>query len=196
MFSIDEECLEPKRDNPITDDIAYMAQAFAVSMRSYDPSTQVGSCYVDEDGKLLSVGCNQVPPGWDIDRFPWGTKEEYGTKNSKYTYIIHSEVAASHNYDGSLKNFRGGTLYVTLFPCTNCAKEIALLGIKRVVYLNARENCDDFEYANILLQEVGVECVRFRDIVDSIEGIEIDFTADEKNVIKIRKRGEIKNTIE
>ena len=196
MFSVDEECLEPKREDTVTSDVAFMAQAFAVSMRSYDPSTQVGSCYVDKEGKLLSVGCNQVPPGWDVDRFPWGTKKEYGKKNLKYTYIVHSEVVASHNYNGSLKDFKGGTLYVTLFPCTNCAKEIALLGIKRVIYLNARTDCEDYECANILLQEVGVECVRFSDLVGSIDGIGIDFTADEKNVIKIKKRGDIKNTIE
>ena len=196
MFSIDEECLEPKRDNPITDDVIRMAQAFAISMKSNDPSTQVGSCYVDKNGKLLSDGCNSVPPGWDENKFPWGTKKEYGMKNSKYTYIVHSEVKASHNYNGSRTDFEGGTLYVTLFPCVGCAKEIALLGIKRVVYLNARDNREDYVCANILLQEAGVECVRFRDLVGYIPGLEFDFDADEKSVIKIRKRGEIKNTIE
>ena len=196
MFSIDEECLESKRDNPITDDVVGMVQAFAVSMKSNDPSTQVGSCYVDKNGRVLSVGCNSVPPGWDEDRFPWGTKKEYGMKNLKYTYINHSEVVASHNYNGSFRDFEGGTLYVTLFPCINCAKEIALLGIKRVVYLNARKNCEDFECANILFNEVGIECVRFRDLNSFIPLLELDFTEDEKNVIKIRKRGDIKNTIE
>ena len=188
MFEIDKECLEPKRYLTTTKDEMYMLIAMAAATNSKDPATQVGSCYVGADGNLLSVGCNGAPNFWDEDEFPWGTKKEYGMKNLKYTYVIHAEMNGAHNYRGSLKDFEGGTLYMTLFPCTNCAKLISSLKIKKLVYLNAREDSDDFVCASILLQRSHVECVRFIDTVEKLKSVEFDTDGDEKSSIKIKKR--------
>ena len=186
MFDIDKECIEEKRENTTTKEEMYMLLALSAASNSKDPSTQVGACYVSADGKVISVGCNSVPPLWDEDNFPWGTKEEYGMKNNKYTYIIHAEMAGATNCKCSLKDFENGTLYVTLFPCTNCAKLIASLGIKRVVYLNARIN-KDFECANILLNKSNIECIDFKSEYNSVKECKLDMDADEKNNIKIIK---------
>ena len=45
------------------------------------------------------------------------------------------------NYKGDNKDLIGATCYVTLFPCSNCAKFLAQAGIKRVVVpsLNKRD---------------------------------------------------------
>lgn len=185
-FDIDRECLEEKRKETTTKEEIYMMCALSAASNSKDPSTQVGACYVSKEGKLLSIGCNQVPPLWNEDEFPWGTKEEYGMKNNKYTYVIHAEMSAATNYTGSINEFKDSTLYVTLFPCTNCAKLIASLGVKKVVYLNARKNCDDFICASILLNKSNVECVDFKKLYN-LDNIELDFTENEKNNVKIKR---------
>ncbi len=189
-LDIDNNCLEPKRKNTLTKEETYMMHALIAASNSKDPSTQVGACYVSENGKILSVGCNQAPPRWDEDEFPWGTKEEYGKINCKYTYVIHAEMSGSTNYSGSVNDFKNSTLYVTLFPCSNCAKLIASLGVKKIVYLNARKDTDDYIYSRILLKKSHVECADFRQNSNSalIQMIELDINANEKDNIKIKRK--------
>ena len=190
MLDIDKEFLEPKRSLATTNEEMFMLLALSASSNSKDPSTQVGACCVSEDGKVLSIGRNCVPPLWDEDEFPWGTKKEYGIKNNKYPYIIHAEMDGTTNYKGSLSDFKNGTLYVTLFPCTNCSKLIASLGIKRLVYLNARKDCEDFICSSILLNRSNIECVDFRELYENpIEKVELDMNADEKGNVKIMRYG-------
>jgi len=177
MTTID---LTKKRDSSTrtTFDETYMLSAFAIASRSADPSTQVGACYVSEDNKLLSVGCNQVPNNWDEDVYPWLDKN---------TYIIHAEMSALGNYQGSVKDFKNGTIYVTLFPCLNCAKLIANLGVKRVVYKDARIEFDEYKKACNLFDNCNIEYVKF-ECLSKIETLEYDMKQDEKNTIKIRKK--------
>ncbi len=53
--------------------------------------------------------------------------------NTKYMYVCHAELNAILNRSsGSLE---GAKLYVTLFPCNECAKAIIQSGIKEVVYM-------------------------------------------------------------
>ncbi len=51
--------------------------------------------------------------------------------NTKYPYVVHAEPNAILNSTASLKD---STLFVTLFPCNECAKLIIQSGIKHVVY--------------------------------------------------------------
>lgn len=187
MFKLDDEFIKSGRSEFLTKEEVYMLHAMTAALNSEDPSTQVGVCYVSEDGKVLSVGCNSIPPYWSSP-FPWGSDEKNGIKNTKYPYVIHAEMEGMTNYKGSVDNFKDGTLYVTLFPCTNCAKLIASLKIKRLVYLNAREDGDDYECANILFEKSGIECVKFIDVVNSVKSVELDTDGDEKSFVKIRKR--------
>ena len=52
--------------------------------------------------------------------------------NTKYLYVTHSELNAILNYRGG--SLEGAKLYVSLFPCNECAKAIIQAGIKTVVY--------------------------------------------------------------
>ena len=193
-FDINKECLEPKRSESLTIEESYMLHAIAASGNSKDPSTQVGACYVGEDGRVLSVGCNHVPKNWNEDEYPWGTKKEYGAINNKYTYVIHAEMAGMGNYSGTVKDFKNSTLYVTLFPCTMCAKLISELGVKRIVYLNARKDNEDFITSSILLSKAGIELVDFKELNHSLKEVEIDLTENEKNNISIRRLSKVFDT--
>ena len=190
IIDIDKKYLEPKRSNTTRNEEIYMLLALAAASGSKDPATQVGACYVSEDGKVLSVGCNIAP--WNDDDFPWGKNKEHGIINTKYPYVIHAELSAASNYNGSVKDFKNGTLYVTLFPCTNCAKIIASLGIKKLVYLNVRDNCDEYYCASILLRRSNVKCINFKTMFDNpIQSMEFDMNANEKENIKIIRKQKV-----
>ena len=92
-YNIDEKYLGGYRKIDFNKEDYYMSVATLASINSLDPSTQVGVCYVDSNGEVLSTGYNQPPAGWDKDLFPWSNnKDEIGLYKTKYPYIIHAEV--------------------------------------------------------------------------------------------------------
>lgn len=119
-----------KRTDYISWDEYFMGVAKLSALRSKDPNTQVGACIVSEDNKILSMGYNGLPIGCSDDEFPWNREGE--PLDNKYMYTAHSELNAILNYrGGSLDNAK---MYVTLFPCNECAKAIIQAGIKTIVY--------------------------------------------------------------
>lgn len=125
-----------KRTEYISWDEYFMGVAMLSGMRSKDPNTQVGACIVSQDHKILSMGYNGFPIGCSDDEFPWAREGE--PLESKYLYATHSELNAILNYRGG--SLEGATLYVSLFPCNECAKAIIQAGIKTVVY-----DCDKYK---------------------------------------------------
>ncbi|MGL5258639.1 MAG: deoxycytidylate deaminase [Lachnospiraceae bacterium] len=119
-----------KRDDYISWDEYFMGVAKLSGLRSKDPSTQVGACIVSEDNKILSMGYNGFPLGCKDDEFPWEKKGDF--EDTKYAYVTHSELNAILNYRGG--SLQGAKLYVSLFPCNECAKAIIQSGIKKVIY--------------------------------------------------------------
>ena len=122
--------MSDKREDYITWDEYFMGVAALSAMRSKDPNTQVGACIVSQDNKILSMGYNGFPMGCSDDEFPW--KREGTPLETKYLYVTHSELNAILNYRGG--SLEGAKLYVTLFPCNECAKAIIQSGIKTIVY--------------------------------------------------------------
>ena len=79
----------------------------------------------------------------------------------KYFYTTHSELNAILNYRGG--SLDGATIYVTLFPCNECAKAIIQAGIKRVVYDSDKYAKEKFMIASRrLLNAAGVELVQYQ----------------------------------
>ncbi len=122
---------ESKRSGYISWDEYFMGVARLSAMRSKDPNTQVGSCIVSPQNKIMSVGYNGFPTGCSDDQFPWN-RESQDPYNNKYFYTTHSELNAILNYRGG--SLEGSKIYVTLFPCNECAKAIIQSGIKTVIY--------------------------------------------------------------
>lgn len=117
-------------------DETFMRMAVLVADRSKDPSTQVGACIVSEDNRILSLGYNGTPNGWADSEFPWG-KEAADGYDTKYPYVIHAERNAVLNYGGLHSQLRGSKVFVTHFPCNECAKELVQVGVAEVVYLKS-----------------------------------------------------------
>ena len=125
-----------KRQDYISWDEYFMGIAHLAGMRSKDPNTQVGACIVSQDNKILSMGYNGFPMGCSDDEFPWDREGDF--LDTKYPFVTHSELNAILNYRGG--SLEGTKLYVSLFPCNECAKAIIQAGIKSIVYDSDKYN--------------------------------------------------------
>ncbi|MEF9945321.1 MAG: dCMP deaminase family protein [Lachnospiraceae bacterium] len=128
--------MSSKRKDYISWDEYFMGVAILSGMRSKDPNTQVGCCIVSQEHKILSMGYNGLPRGCSDDEFPW-EREGMDPLETKYVYATHSELNAILNYSGG--SLAGAKLYVSLFPCNECAKAIIQSGIQEVIY-----DCDKY----------------------------------------------------
>lgn len=122
-----------KRQDYISWDEYFMGIALLSAQRSKDNNTQVGACIVSDENKILSVGYNGMPTGCSDDEMPW--ERDGAQLDTKYPFVCHAELNAILNTaaPGSLK---GAKVYVTLFPCNECAKAIIQCGIREVIYLS------------------------------------------------------------
>ena len=109
-----------------------MAVALLSSQRSKDPNTQVGACIVSSQNKIVGIGYNGFPIGCSDDELPW--EREGNPLDTKYPYVCHAEMNAIVN--STKADLHGCRLYVSLFPCNECAKLIIQVGINKVVYLS------------------------------------------------------------
>lgn len=115
----------------------FMELAKLTAKRSKDPNTQVGAVIVNTSKRVIGLGYNGFIDIPDNDiLFPW-TKDSDKYEEIKYSYVIHAEANAILNATSAIKN---SALYVTLYPCRECAKLIIQSGIKKVVYLNYKED--------------------------------------------------------
>ena len=137
----------------------FMGVAILAGMRSKDPNTQVGACIVSPNNRILSMGYNGFPNGVSDDEFPW--KRDGDPLENKYFYSTHSELNAILNFRGG--SLEGAKLYVTLFPCNECAKAIIQAGIRTVIY-------DSDKYADLpafiaskrMFEAAGVQLIRYK----------------------------------
>lgn len=116
----------------------FMGVAQLAAKRSRDTSTQVGACIVDNH-KILSTGYNGMPRTCDEAGLPWDRDKEW--LETKYPYVVHAELNAILNAPRT--NLKDCALYVTLFPCCECAKAILQSGITEVHYLEDKHPNDD-----------------------------------------------------
>ena len=158
-----------QRKDYISWDTYFMGVAKLSAMRSKDPNTQVGACIVSKDNKILSVGYNGAPKGFEDSEMPWDREGDF--LNTKYAYVCHAELNAILNSTKSLKDC---TIYVALFPYNECSKAIIQSGIKEIVYLSDKyTNTDANKASKKMLDIAGVKYRRFE---ANINKLEIDFS--------------------
>ena len=149
-----------KRLDYIGWDEYFMGVALLAAKRSKDPSTQVGACIVSNDNKILSIGYNGFPIGCSDDDFPW-EKTDSSPDHNKYLYSTHSELNAILNYRGG--SLEGTKLYVTLFPCNECAKAIIQSGIKTLIYASDKyADSDSVIASKRMLDAAGVTYIPYK----------------------------------
>ena len=136
----------------------FMGIAVLSSLRSKDPNTKVGACIVDKEHKVVSIGYNGMPRGVDESKVSWNRGEGL---DSKYLYVCHAEFKAILNtINGAALEVC--TLYVTLFPCNECAKAIIQTGIKEVVFFdNKYKDTTGVQASLKMLELAGVKIRQF-----------------------------------
>ena len=167
-----------KREEYLSWDEYFMSLAILSSGRSKDPNTQVGACIVDENNRILSMGYNGAPIGFDDDKFSWA--REGSMLETKYAYVCHAELNAILNYRGSKSDLMGARIYVDLFPCNECAKAIIQSGISEVVYLSDKYNGTD---GNIAAKRMFDECGVTYTKLELNTQINIDLGNSDKKIV-------------
>lgn len=144
-----------------------MGVALLAAKRSKDPSTQVGACIVDEHNIILSTGYNGLPIGCSDDEYSWEREGD----DTKYQYVVHAELNTILNATG--KSLRGAKIYVSLFPCNECAKAIIQSGITEVIFLSDKyAHTSSTRTSRRMLASAGVSTRR---LIPSTDSLLIDF---------------------
>ena len=99
-----------------------------------------------------------MPTGCNDDEMPWEREGEL--LNTKYPFVCHAELNAILNRStGSLKDAK---IYVSLFPCNECAKAIIQSGIKEVIYWEDKyADTDGVKASKKMFQMAGVKMTRY-----------------------------------
>lgn len=138
-------------------DVRYIELAYKVSEWSKDPSTKIGCVVVGDKGQVLAQGYNGFPRGIE------DSEERLDNRETKLKYVVHGEMNAIYNacYNGI--SLEGSTMYVTGLPtCSDCAKGVIQVGIKRVVWPKELENVEkrwkeSIELTMSMFDEAGVK---------------------------------------
>lgn len=134
-----------KKTDDIHRDNVYMDMAVNASRLSKDEDTNIGCIIIANDKTPVSWGYNGAISGWNDILIPHsrenksvlykriydGNEEIIDVDINKYPFMSHAEANAI--YFADREKLEGSTLYVTAYPCEECAKAIARAKIKRVV---------------------------------------------------------------
>lgn len=136
-------------------DKRYLNLAKEVALWSKDPSSKIGSVAIGGQGQVLAQGYNGFPRGVD------DSVERYSDRETKYKYVVHSEMNVIYNASYNGVSLKGSTLYVYGLPvCSECAKGIIQTGISRIVMGSEslpERWMESFETTKILFDEAGVK---------------------------------------
>ena len=109
-------------------DERYLDLAESISSWSKDPSRKIGAVAVGPKGNVLAQGFNGFPRGIS------DSSDRYDDRTRKYELVVHAEMNVIYNASYNGVSLDGSTLYVHGLPaCSECAKGIIQVGIKRVV---------------------------------------------------------------
>jgi dCMP deaminase len=162
-------------EKPLSWEEYFMTLALVASLKSKDPSTQVGAVIIDDKSrKLVSSGYNGFPRYIDDDRIP-------KTRPEKYFYVVHAELNAILHAQRELTDC---SLYATVFPCSDCMKTSVQTGIKRIVYLNELNGNDwqESRKATMKMAELaGIKVEKFESDNEIIKFL--------RSMVKTRKEG-------
>jgi len=132
---------------------SFMAEAKKAAMRSPVPSNMEGACIVNPQNEIVATGYNDFPGGHRSD-LP-----------ESRMYVLRAEAMALLGAG----DVRGCRMYVTLFPCNECAKLIIQSGIREVIYMDDKDHDTNESGASRRLLDSAR--VRYRQYKDQTENL-------------------------
>jgi dCMP deaminase len=137
-------------------DELYMDIAERVALMSHGIRAKVGAVIVQGD-RIISYGWNGTPSGDDNSCETIGEDGELVTKPD----VLHAESNALMKLVASGgEGSQGGTLYVTLSPCFECAKLIKQSRINRVVFRKQYRDASGIDFLQtrgVIVEKLGDE---------------------------------------
>ena len=115
---------------------AYMKTAETFAELSHARRLHVGAIVVKDD-RIISIGYNGMPAGWDNNceyEVTAETGDDYETILKTRPEVLHAESNAIAKLAKSSDSGNGADLFVTHSPCIECAKLIYQSGIRRVYF--------------------------------------------------------------
>ena len=132
-------------------DKRWMQMAEVVSWWSKDPSTKVSAIAV-KDKRLIATGYNGFPRGIADTHTRLNNREE------KYKYVVHAEMNCIYNATYNGISLKDSTIYIYGLPsCSECAKGLIQVGVKRVVYKADKEIPEQWLKSNELTIDLFTE---------------------------------------
>ncbi|XP_061180676.1 deoxycytidylate deaminase-like [Saccostrea echinata] len=145
-----------QKDDIISWDEYFMGVAFLSAKRSkYDVRT-VGTCIVNSEKRIVTTGYNGF-----IDPQRKESKRKNDPKFSKNKeeqslFVCHAEMNAIINRHGT--SLKDCIVYVTLFPCNECAKLLAQSRISKVIYYaNDKAETPKYKASAKILKFAGIK---------------------------------------
>ena len=107
-------------------DSRYVELSKVISTWSKDPNRQTGAVIVGQDNMEKSFGYNGLPIGAD------DTVTSRYEKPNKYMWLEHAERNAIYKAGRNGVSLKDCKMYVTYFPCAECARAIIQSGIRKL----------------------------------------------------------------
>ncbi len=139
-------------------DRLFMEHAAREAKRSGDWWRQVGAV-ATRDGAVLFTGFNKHHPSEHAVYAVGNPRDNFDAgEHLEISDTIHGEasIVAMAARDGV--SLRGASVYVTTFPCINCARLLAEAGVQKVYYRDGYSRLD----AEVVLKDHGIEVIQVR----------------------------------
>lgn len=135
---------------------AYMKTAEIFAELSHARRLHVGAIIVKDD-RIISIGYNGMPAGWDNDCEEIVELREDGHHELKTKpEVLHAETNAIAKLAKSSDSGLGATMFITHSPCLDCAKLVYQSGISSVIYRNSYRSSEGVDF----LQKSGVDITK------------------------------------
>lgn len=129
-----------------------MQTAMTFAELSHARRLHVGAIVVKDD-RIISIGYNGMPAGWDndceekiykIDGYLVDDEGCYELRTK--SEVLHAEANAITKLAKSAESGQGADIFITHAPCIQCAKLIYQSGIKKVYFGKAYRDTAGIEF--------------------------------------------------
>jgi dCMP deaminase len=125
---------------------AYMDVAERFSKLSSAKRLQVGAIVVKDD-RIISIGYNGMPAGWDnICEDVVEVHEDGGIVTKTKPEVIHAEANAIAKLAKGNESGDGSMMFLTHAPCIDCAKQMYTAGVKSVYYRDSYKDSKGLDF--------------------------------------------------
>jgi dCMP deaminase len=118
----------------------------------------VGAIVVKDD-RIISIGYNGMPAGWDNDcEYVFTHTQTKIDELVTRKEVLHAETNAIAKLAKSNESGMGATMFITHAPCLDCAKLIYQSGIGSVLYRDAYRDTSGVTF----LEKSGIEVTQVK----------------------------------